>query len=122
MFVTSAGGDYAFHRRVNRIIINRKQLLTLRVSYTLAVLFVFGSLFPPLAFIATIAVMSITWLEEYLTNRMLVGYSLEGQCDVLSLEYACYVEEESKDIDHSVFKVIQLIVYITCWLFGFFVI
>ncbi len=34
-------------------------------------------------------------------------------------EYECYVEEECKDIDHSVFKVAKLIVSITCGLFGF---
>ncbi len=115
-----------FYFRIRKLIIHRKQLLTIRVSYTIAVLFVFGSLFPPLAVIATIAVMSITSLEEYLTKRMM------KQCiswrpklfprqtsERMGSEYEFYVEEECKDIDHSVFKVTKLIVYITCGLFGF---
>lgn len=123
----------SFHTRVRRLIIHRKQLLTLRVSYTVAVLFVFGSLFPPLAVIATFAVISITVLEEYLTKKMLeqcsswnpISYhrTLESvpreASERMKSEYECYVEEECKDIDHSVFKVAKLIVSITWGLFGF---
>lgn len=35
--------------RASTLILHRKQLLTLRIIYTFAVMFVFGSLFPPLS-------------------------------------------------------------------------
>eukprot|EP01040_Poterioochromonas_malhamensis_P013870 gene13870-15305_t len=97
------------------LILHRKQLLTIRTSYTLAVLFVFGSLFPPLAMIATIAVINITALEEYLTKRML-GTSQPSQ---MMSDYALYLEEECKDIDRNVFKILRLIIFIMCGLSGF---
>lgn len=98
--------------RLRNLILHRKQLLTLRIGYTLSVLFVFGSLFPPLALIAMIAVVNTTTLEEYLTKKMLQQSSERR-------DYSAYLEEECKDIDRSVFKVMRLILLMTCGLFGF---
>eukprot|EP01040_Poterioochromonas_malhamensis_P014319 gene14319-15839_t len=99
--------------KIRTLIMHRKQLLTLRISYTLAVMFVFGTLFPPLALITTIAVINITLLEEYLTKRMSDSHRREQG------KYMSYLEEECKDIDKSLFKVMRLIVFVTCGLMGF---
>eukprot|EP01040_Poterioochromonas_malhamensis_P005697 gene5697-6123_t len=72
-----------------------EQLLTLRISYTLAVMLVFGSLFPPLALISTIAIINITMLEEYLTKRMLDCSDLNtSDPDLNHSNYVEYLEEE----------------------------
>eukprot|EP01040_Poterioochromonas_malhamensis_P001253 gene1253-1328_t len=106
--------------RSKNLILHRKQLLTLRISYTFAVMFVFGSLFPPLAFIAVIAIINITMLEEYLTKRMLEQISQPNRSlDALSFDYWEYVEEECQCIDWNWFKVKRLIICLTCWLLGF---
>lgn len=106
--------------RLKNLILHRKQLLTLRISYTFAVMFVFGSLFPPLAFIAAIAIINITMLEEYLTKRMLQQISQpNNDLDALSSDYLEYMEEECRDIDWNWFKVKRLIICLTCWLLGF---
>ncbi len=102
------------------LILHRKQLLTLRISYTLAVMLVFGSLFPPLALIAAIAIINITMLEEYLTKRMLDRSDLNtSDPDLNHSNYVEYLEEECKHIDWNLFKVIKLIVCLTCGLLGF---
>eukprot|EP01040_Poterioochromonas_malhamensis_P020347 gene20347-24265_t len=117
--------------RASNLVLHRKQLLTLRISYTFAVMFVFGSLFPPLALIAVIGIMNITMLEEYLMKRMFDQCSssqselnIESEGSSLShfppsssscsFDYMEYVEEECKDIDRNWFKVKKLIVYLTC--------
>eukprot|EP01040_Poterioochromonas_malhamensis_P015022 gene15022-16734_t len=113
-----------FRRRAKTKILHRKQLLTLRISYTFAVMFVFGSLFPPLALIATIAILNITMLEEYLTKTMLrqcceLRSEYEDDGDVSSSDYLDEVERECKDVEWNWFKVMKLIMYLTCGLCGF---
>ncbi len=109
-----------FRRRAQAMILHRKQLLTLRISYTSSVMFVFGSLFPPLALIATIAIINITMLEEYLTKAMLrQSCLLSSDEDLSSSDYVNYLEKECEDVERNVFKVMKLIVYLTCGLFGF---
>eukprot|EP01040_Poterioochromonas_malhamensis_P008247 gene8247-8919_t len=102
-----------FRRRAKTKILHRKQLLTLRISYTFAVMFVFGSLFPPLALIATIAILNITMLEEYLTKTMLRqccelrSDDEDGDGDVSSTDYLDEVERECKDIEWNWFKIMS---------------
>eukprot|EP01040_Poterioochromonas_malhamensis_P011290 gene11290-12299_t len=115
-----AKGQFDFRRRAQAMILHRKQLLTLRISYTFSVMFVFGTLFPPLALIATIAIINLTILEEYLTKAMLKqSCLLSSDEDVSSSDYMNYLEKECEDVEWNVFKVMKLIVYLTCGLFGF---
>ncbi len=115
-----AKGQFDFRRRAQAMILHRKQLLTLRISYTFSVMFVFGTLFPPLALIATIAIINLTILEEYLTKAMLKqSCLLSSDEDVSSSDYMNYLEKECEDVEWNVFKVMKLIVYLTCGLCGF---
>eukprot|EP01040_Poterioochromonas_malhamensis_P010463 gene10463-11383_t len=105
--------------RSKYFILHRKQRLTLRISYTFAVMFVFGSLFP-LALIAAIAIINISMLEEYLTKCVLDRSDLNTtNPDVNHSDYVEYLEEECKHIDWNFFKVLKLIVCLTCGLLGF---
>eukprot|EP01040_Poterioochromonas_malhamensis_P003037 gene3037-3230_t len=118
-----SGDQASFRRQVKTNILHRKQLLTLRISYTFAVMFVFGSLFPPLALIAAIAIINITMLEEYLTKVMLTQACCQLNSDDESVssfyDVKNYLEKECKDIEWNMFKVMKLIVYLTCGLLGF---
>ncbi len=114
--------------RASTLILHRKQLLTLRINYTFAVMFVFGSLFPPLALIAVMAIINITILEDYLMKNTLEPSSSQMNIEMedsslssssCSFDYMDYVEEECKDIDRNWFKMKKLIVWLTCALFGF---
>lgn len=97
-------------------IIKRKQLLGLRIGYSFAIFMVFGSLFPPLALIAMIAIICRTLWEEKLTNVMI----LEGNKNYPENNWIIdYLEIECENIERNFYPVVRFILVLTCAMYGF---
>jgi hypothetical protein len=127
--VYEAGQEMYLRDNLLRILINRKQLLVIRISYTLGVLVVFGSVFPPLAVIAGTGLMVVTCMDERVTAKVLENYgSLSQQPSVsgnpsideqrMHLWFYKYVNKECKDIDYVFPYVGKLIIGLSSLLYG----
>jgi hypothetical protein len=110
--------------------IQRKQLLIIRISYTLSVLIVFGSIFPILALFAFISLMNMTFLEERVTRKMIKQAESEKVVTQFNIEmpsslhshavswYAKHISFECQHLDYSFPTIGRMIVMLASLMYG----
>ncbi len=108
-------------RSSRRLFTKRKQLfskftMTVQMNSYLTIFMCFGSLFPPLAFIAAISIYSITYFEE-----LCIGWLLT-ETRALGVGYEWYeeqIEKECAGVEESSDMTIWSTLTVSCGLYGY---
>lgn len=110
---------------LSKVLINRKQLLVIRISYTLGVMLVFGSVFPPLGLIAGISLLIVTVVEERYTLLMLteardLALKPNNDPNIESREqwFEKYVKQECKDVNYVFTWIIYFVIILSSIMYG----
>lgn len=104
------------------MLIQRKQLLVIRISYTLSVLIVFGSVFPILGLFAVVSLINMTFLEERVTRKMIEQAENEKASSTSGSAnpswYAKYISSECQHLDYSFPTIGRMIIVLASLMFG----
>jgi hypothetical protein len=94
-----------------------KLKLTIQLTSSLAIIVIFGILFPPLAVVGLLSVMISTYYEELMLGRALVE---TGKLDVSSQQlYLKILEHDCSDISQSLALSLRTIIVISCIVFAY---
>jgi hypothetical protein len=112
-FSSIRGTITKFTKILPQVLFNKIRL-TVQINSYFAILISFGALFPPLALIAGIAILSITYFEEYNIGHFLVSIRSYGYT-----WYENQIEKECEDIEQSIKLTLWSTLFVSSCFYGY---